>query len=321
MNSIGKRLRFFEGAGCGRDRANSQYANRHRWQIFVKHARLGRLQSLHTLQVIILALIQGVTELFPISSVGHNVIVPRLLQWHLNQAGPAFLPFVVVLHLGTALALLIFFWKDWVDVVRGILGRGEDVERNRHLFDILLVGTLPAVFLGFFLQNYLKSLFASLAVASVMLIVNGVGLVIGERLRRTEGKTLADIGWKEALVVGLAESTALIPGISRSGATMVAGMGYGLKTSEAAHYAFLLGFPVILGAGVLEVPKLTGAAVTPGTLPLAIVGGLVAAVVAYLSVAFLTRYFRHREGDALRPFAYYCWALGIVGVLGAMLHF
>ena len=283
--------------------------------------RAGRLFALQTLQVIILAVIQGVTELFPISSVGHNVIIPKLLQWHLNQAGPAFLPFVVVLHLGTALALLIFFWRDWIDVVRGIFGRGDDVERNRHLFDLLLVGTLPAVFFGFFFEKELKALFASLALASILLIVNGIGLVIGERLRKDEGKTLADIGWKEALVVGLAESTALIPGISRSGASMVAGMGYGLKTSEAARFAFLLGFPVILGAGVLEVPKLSGAAIAPGTVPLAILGGLVAAVVAYFSVAFLTRYFRHREGDALRPFAYYCWALGILGILGAALHF
>lgn len=276
---------------------------------------------MHAVQVIVLAIVQGVTELFPVSSVGHNVVLPRLFLWHLNQAGPAFLPFVVVLHLGTALALLVFFWRDWVDVVRAIFGRGDAVAENRHLLDLLIAGTLPAIFLGFFFEKALKSLFASLWLASAMLIVNGAVLLWGDRLRRPRGRTLQDIGLREALIVGLAESTALIPGISRSGATIVAGLGYGLSTAEAARYAFLLGFPVILGAGVLEVPKLALASVAPGTLPLAILGGLVAAVTAYFSVAFLTRYFRHREGDALRPFAWYCFALGVVGLLGAGLHF
>ena len=276
---------------------------------------------LHAIEVIVLAVIQGLTELFPISSVGHNVIIPRLLGWHLNQTGPAFLPFVVVLHLGTAVALLIFFWQDWIDIVRGIFGRGDDVEANRHLFDLLLVGTIPAIFLGFFFESFFKSLFGSLALASVMLVVNGLVLYFGGRLRRQGEKTLADIGWREAIVVGLAESAALIPGISRDGASMVAGLRYGLKTTEAARYAFLLAFPVILGAGVLEVPKLTAGSIAPGMLPLAVLGGAVAAVVAYFSVAFLTRYFRQSQGEALRPFAYYCWFVGLVGVLGAVLHF
>ena len=226
-----------------------------------------------------------------------------------------------MLHLGTAVALLIFFWQDWIDVVRGIFGRGDDVEANRHLFDLLLVGTIPAIFLGFFFESFFKSLFGSLALASVMLVVNGLVLYFGGRLRRQGEKTLADIGWREAIVVGLAESAALIPGISRDGASMVAGLRYGLKTTEAARYAFLLAFPVILGAGVLEVPKLTAASIAPGMLPLAVLGGAVAAVVAYFSVAFLTRYFRHSQGEALRPFAYYCWVVGLVGVMGAVLHF
>ena len=226
-----------------------------------------------------------------------------------------------MLHLGTAVALLIFFWRDWIDIVRGIFGIGEDVEANRHLFDLLLVGTIPAIFLGFFLESFFKSLFGSMALASVMLIVNGIVLFIGGRTRRGGQRTLQDIGWREAIVVGLAESTALVPGISRDGASMVAGLAYGLKTSEAARYAFLLAFPVILGAGVLEVPKLTARSIAPGMLPLAALGGVVAAVVAYFSVAFLTRYFRQRQGDALRPFAYYCWFVGLVGVLGAALHF
>lgn len=276
---------------------------------------------MHALQVIVLAIIQGITELFPISSTGHNVVLPKLFLWHLNQSGPAFLPFVVVLHLGTAVALLIFFWRDWIDVVRAIFGKGDDVEANRHLLDLLIIGTLPAVFLGFFFEKTFKSFFGSLVLASIMLIVNGFVLVLGDRLRRDRGKTLKDIGWKEALVVGLAESTALIPGISRSGATIAAGLGYGLSNSEAARYAFLLAFPVILGAGVLEVPKLTAASVAPGMLPLAIIGGVVAGITAYFSVAYLTRYFRHREGDALRPFAWYCFFIGVVGLLGAGLHF
>ena len=275
---------------------------------------------MHAIEVIVLAIIQGLTELFPISSVGHAVILPKLFGWHLNQTGPSFLPFVVVLHLGTALALLVYFWRDWVDIIGGLFGAGRDVTGNRHLFWLLVVGTIPPVILGYFLQSFFQSLFGSLALASLLLIVNGLVLFVGGR-RRTGRRTLRDLGLGQALVVGIAESAALIPGISRDGASMVAGLSYGLNTSEAARFAFLLAFPVILGAGVLEVPKLMHGGLAHGALPLALAGGLVAAVVAFLSVAFLTRYFRGRQGTSLRPFAYYCWAMGIVGVLGAVLHF
>jgi len=271
------------------------------------------------LQAIVMAVLQGVTELFPVSSLGHAVVLPRLLGWSIDQHAPQFLPFLVVLHLGTAAALLVYFWRDWIGLAQAFVGMGSTSARRTHwrLLWLIVVATIPAVILGFTLEHFFRSLFGAPAAAAFFLIVNGGVLFAGERLRRSAGaRKLEDMGWGEALIIGLWQSAALVPGISRSGATMVGGLLLGLHHREAAHFSFLIATPVILGAAVLEVPKLMHSGAGLG--PVAWVAGVVAGVTAYLSVAFLMRYFRRHDFEALDPFAYYCWGFGALS-LGLML--
>jgi undecaprenyl-diphosphatase len=266
-------------------------------------------------QAIFMAILQGLTELFPVSSLGHAVVLPRLLGWELDENAAYFLPFLVVLHLGTAAALLIYFWRDWIGLLLAVLGRGSAEERRAQwrLLGGIVVATIPAVIFGFALRKPLGVLFGAPAVAATFLIVNGVVLFMGERLRRRGGdRRLEDLTWGGALLIGVLQSTALIPGISRSGATMVGGLLAGLRHQAAAHFSFLIATPIILGAAVLEVPKLLheGAHING----IAWVAGLVAGVTAFLSVAFLMRYFRRHDFEALDPFAYYCWAAGAISL-------
>lgn len=278
------------------------------------------------LQAILIAIFQGVTELFPVSSLGHAVILPALLGWHIDQQSAAFLPFLVVLHVGTATALFVYFWHDWLDLLLAVLGRGAPakVSKERRLFFALVLGTLPAVVIGVLFEKWLRHLFGSPFAASGFLIVNGVVLFAGERLRRTAAfgtrREIAQMSWYEVLFIGLFQATALLPGISRSGATIVGGLLVGLRHEEAARFSFLLATPIIFGAAVLEIPKLlhgpaaTGPdALTGGALWIA---GLVAGLTAYASTAFLMRYFRRREeSPALDPFGYYCCAAGLLALL------
>ena len=271
------------------------------------------------LQAIVTAILQGVTELFPVSSLGHAVVLPRLLGWNIDQHSPEFLPFLVVLHVGTATALLAYFWRDWISLVQAFVGMGSTAERRTHwrLLWLIVVATIPAVILGFALEHFFRSLFGAPAVAAFFLIVNGGVLFAGERLRRKGGaRKLEEMGWGEALIIGLWQSAALIPGISRSGTTMVGALLLGLQHREAAHFSFLIATPVILGAAALEVPKLVHSHAGLG--PLAWAAGVVAGVTAYLSIAFLMRYFRKHDFEALDPFAYYCWAAGAIS-LGLLL--
>lgn len=270
-------------------------------------------------QAIFMAILQGLTELFPVSSLGHAVVLPRLLGWDVDQTADYFLPFLVVLHVGTAAALLVYFWRDWIGLLLGILGRGspEEARSQWRLLFLIVLATIPAVILGFLLEHKFRSLFGAPVVAAAFLIVNGGLLFVGERLRRRGGdQELADMSWGGALLIGLMQSTALIPGISRSGATMVGGLWIGLRHQAAAHFSFLIATPIILGAAVLEVPKLMRAGAHINGI--AWLAGLVAGVTAFLSVAFLMRYFKRHDFEALDPFAYYCWAAGGIA-LGLLL--
>jgi undecaprenyl-diphosphatase len=275
------------------------------------------------LQAFALAILQGVTELFPISSLGHVVIVPALLGWSIDQHAPEFLPFVVVLHLGTAVALLLYFWRDWLGIAQGILiWRGEQAADARHALGLVVIATLPAVVIGFLFEKLVRSLFASPLIAAVFLIVNGFLLLLGDRLRQRGGpqragreRRLTVLNWRGALAIGLWQCAAFFPGISRSGAAMVGGLMSGLHHAEAAHFSFLIATPIILGAAVLEVPKML-ALPGHGITGLALAAGIVAGVTAYLSIAFLMRYFRRYDfDDALVPFAVYCWAAGVIAAL------
>ena len=268
-----------------------------------------------------LAILQGITELFPISSLGHVVIVPSLLGWPIDQHAPEFLPFVVVLHIGTAAALLVYFWREWLAIVLGIFRRGPGSGDAWRALWLIVVATLPAVVIGALFEKLVRGLFASPLIAAVFLIVNGFLLLLGDYLRTQaaprsgQKPPVKPLDWKGALAIGFWQCLAFIPGISRSGAAMVGGLVAGLQHAEAAHFSFLIATPIIAGAAVLEVPKLL-ALPGHGISWLALAAGIVAGITAYLSIAFLMRYFRrHDFDDALVPFAIYCWAAGVASSL------
>jgi undecaprenyl-diphosphatase len=274
------------------------------------------------LQSLILAILQGASELFPVSSLGHAVILPGLLHWPIDQKAPEFLPFLVVLHLGTATALLAYFWRDWMGFASAVLGRGEaeTVRRERKIFWLICAATLPAVILGAGLEHYfpyvLKMLFGVPKTAAAFLIVNGFILYAGDRLKHAGSKTLDQIGFKAALIIGACQALALIPGISRSGSTMVGGVLAGLTHKDSARFSFLMATPIIAGAGVLEVPKMLKAHdVIAFNGNIVITAGIVAGITAYLSVAALMHYFKKNEINALKPFAYYCWIAGAAALI------
>lgn len=276
-----------------------------------------------TLQAILIAFLQGVTELFPVSSLGHAVVVPALAGWNIDQRSPDFLPFLVVLHVGTAVALLAYFWRDWVGIALALLGFATKEERayGRRLLLLIIVATIPAVIVGGVLSEWLRGLFGSPVVAATFLIVNGVALFAVERLRRravkaTGGRNLDELGILDALIIGIWQCAALIPGISRSGATIGGGLLRGLHHDASAHFSFLIAAPIIAGAAVHEIPRLLHHAEgAPGISGIAILAGVVAGVTAWLSTAILMRYFKRHDFDALDPFAYYCVAAGALALV------
>jgi undecaprenyl-diphosphatase len=277
------------------------------------------------LQAIGIAILQGATELFPISSLGHAVVVPALLRWPLDQHAPSYLPFLVLLHVGTAAALLLYFWRDWLALLLGILGlrNAHESGEARRVFLLIVIATIPAVIIGGGLEHFLRRLFGSPLVAAAFLVVNGAVLLWAERLRSRDAaqgavrnaKPLSTLTPGDALAIGFWQCLALIPGLSRSGATMVGGLRRGLDHAGAAHFSFLIALPVILAATALEVPKLFHAGLSADTLQVAALAAVVAGVVAWLSTAFLMRYFREHDRWALDPFAWYCVVAGLASLV------
>jgi len=277
-------------------------------------------------QAIVLGLLQGFSELFPISSLGHSVILPRLLGWNIHQNDSYFITFLVATHLATALVLLGFFWRDWVRIVKGI-GRSlrdrgiAENDTDAKLGWLLVIGTIPAGLLGLLLEHKLRHVFASPRSAAIFLILNGFLLAGAEVLRRRAAQVEKDddariarqVGWLGAFGIGAAQALALIPGFSRSGATMGGGLLVGLSNKDAARFAFLLATPIIGAAAALKLPELFGHQ-GDGVRGQALVGALFSALTAYLAVRFLMRFF---ETNTLIPFAVYCCLAG----LGATLYF
>ncbi len=269
------------------------------------------------LQAMLLAVLQGVSELFPVSSLGHIVLVPALLRWHVDEGSESFLAFVVVLHLGTALALVAYYATDWLAIVRGLArsvvrGRIGD-DPNERVGWLLVAGTIPVGILGVLFESAVKRLFASPEPVSLFLFANGLLMLAGEMLRRRQHanaghpyRALPSLRAGDGVLVGFAQALALLPGISRSGSAIVAGLLRDLRHEDAARYSFLLATPVILAAALLEFPKLFAPAAHV-VLVQAVTGGLLAGITAYASVAFLTRWFRHND---LSPFAWYCIVAG-----------
>jgi len=264
-----------------------------------------------------LAVLQGVSELFPISSLGHTILIPALLRWTVDRSGESFLAFVVVLHLGTALALVLFYRREWVAIVRALAAsviRGKlSNDRDEKIGWLLVVGTIPVGLLGVFFQSAVRGLFGSPLPAAAFLMLNAFIMFFGEWLRKRQfadqhrsSKPIETISYADGVKVGLAQGLALLPGISRSGSSIVAGLLVDLDHEAAANYSFLLATPVILAASVLEIPKLFEADAHVVAVQ-AVAGGILAGVTAYASVAFLTRYFQHND---LRPFGWYCLLAG-----------
>lgn len=270
--------------------------------------------SLSALQALLLGVLQGFTELFPFSSLGIQVIVPRLLHWGIDQSNVQFLAFVVSLHLGTAAGLLVCFWRDWVELLTALwaslvqgLERVRREPRQKSIW-LLIAATVPAGLVGLLFQHKLGALFAAPRLAAALLIVNGGIMFFGERLAGGgSGEEIPAMRFPQAIGIGVAQILALIPGLSRSGVTMVGGRLVGLGYETAARFSFLLATPIIAAAALLELHKLHGGA--HGLLVPAAVGFVAAAVVAYLSARYLLRYFQTRR---LAPLAAVSAGAGIV---------
>lgn len=297
--------------------------------------------SLSYVEAVVVGAFQGVTELFPVSSLGHAVLVPALVggRWarDLNVSAPEspYLAFIVGLHVATAAALLVFFWRDWLAIIGGFISsvRHRRVSTTaERLAWLMILATIPVGIAGLALEHTFRTTLGRPVPAAAFLAINGVVLYTGERLRRrtpvTVGAEAADGGLVEAderiaklpigqgVLIGSAQILALLPGISRSGITMVAGLWRGLNHEEAARFSFLLATPVILAAGVLKIPDLFGP-LGEGIHGQVLAGSAASFVAAYLAVRFLTRYFETRT---LTPFAIYCTVAGLGSLAWLLLH-
>jgi undecaprenyl-diphosphatase len=273
------------------------------------------------LQSFVLGLLQGITELFPISSLGHSVILPSLFKWQIDQHDPSFVTFIVVTHLATAIVLLVYFWSDWWKIIGGML----QSLRQRSITDVyakvgwlIVVASIPVGVLGILFEKQFSALFALPLFAAMFLIGNGLMLYGAEMLIRRRPKQaafsyerIAQMKWKDALKVGFMQCLALFPGFSRTGASLVGGLFAGLSHEDAIRFAFLLATPIIFAAALLKVPELTLSGQAVNVTPF-IIGSVTAAVGAYFSVRFLTKYF---ETKTLVPFAWYCVLFGAFAVI------
>ncbi len=290
-------------------------------------------------QAIVLGALQGVSELFPISSLGHTVLFPKLFGWSnivawQSQPESPWLAFIVMLHVGSAVGLLIYFWRDWIALIKAFFVSLARMVRLRkwdiqtpmeRLAWLIVVACIPTGILGVALEHTARTATAKPEIAAIFLVVNGLILLGAERLRRRAevralarregvkedgGRVLDSLDYREAAVIGVAQSGGLLAGISRDGMVMAAGLSRGLDNSDAGRFGFLLATPIILAAGVYKFSDLTGP-LGAGIRGAAVIAAIAAAVVAVFTVHFLTRYFKRGN---LRPFGIYCIVFGIAMV-------
>ena len=302
------------------------------------HLALGSADPITTFQAVVLGLLQGVTELFPVSSLGHTVLFPTLFGWHTlvaSQSKPEsfWLAFVVMLHVGSAVGLLLYFWRDWIEIIaaffRTLVKRRIETSAERLAW-LIIAASIPVGIFGILLEHPVRVALAKPEAAAIFLVVNGFILIGAERLRRrpqadgdaTEaaqpeglvaarrgGRPIESLSFIEAGGIGVAQSTALIAGISRDGVAMTACLQRGLDNEHAAKFAFLLATPVILAAGLFKFTDLTGPLGDHGVRRAAVIAAVVAAAAAVVTVHFLLRYFRNNN---LIPFGVYCLLFGTV---------
>ena len=315
------------------------------------------------LEAAVIGALQGVAELFPVSSLGHSILLPAVIggSWarDLDVAAPQspYLAFIVGLHVATALAMIVYFWRDWVRILRGLATsiRDRRVETaDQRLAWLLVIATIPVGLAGLVLDHVFRTLLAKPLPTAVFLVANGILLLAVEGLARRRAAAGAHAGpaaealeaptvrldaptevmrpgsggvgvatvltaeersdarvarlpLLTAVLIGAAQILALLPGISRSGATIGAGLLSKLSHEDAARFAFLLATPVILAAGVLKLGDLVGPE-GDGIRGQVLLGSVLSGVGAYLSVRFLTKYFEHRS---MRPFGVYCIVAGV----------
>lgn len=299
------------------------------------------------LQAIILGLVQGITELFPVSSLGHSVLIANLFGWHdLSSQQTAkqsvFLDLLIMMHVATAIALIIFYRAQWARIVKGFIrslrSRELTHDSDAKLAWLLIAATIPAGLIGLVFEHALRKEFATAFFAIVFIIINGIMLLKGDKLvtkaelarpRRRRGADVDELATSKtarvvsdhltfgrAALIGVAQIGALLAGISRSGITMLAGLRSGLGHQDAARFSFLLATPIILAAGLYKLPEVMGPTSTHVRGPI-VVGSLLSGIAAYFSVRFLDKYFR---GRSLRPFGWYCIGFGLFMLLVGIIH-
>lgn len=275
-------------------------------------------------QAIVFGMLQGITELFPISSLGHSVILPKLLHWNINQKDPFFVTFLVATHFATATVLFIFFYKDWSKIIRAFFTSLKEREIKisdsyQKLAWLIIIGTIPAGLLGLLFEDFFKTFFSSPRLVAVFLILNGLMFILVEKLNKNDSSQvesgsdnrIAKLTFFQAFKVGCAQALALIPGFSRTGSAITGGLLLGLSHEDSARFSFLLATPIIGAAAVLKLPELATNSSNIAIGPI-IVGAIFSGIFAYLAIKFLVKYFSR---DSLVPFGIYCVLAGVVASL------
>jgi len=264
-------------------------------------------------QAVILGIVQGITEFLPISSSGHLVIVPYLLNW--NIPAEQIFPFNVLIQLGTIVSVIIYFWKDLLTIIKDFISgifepRPFNNEKTRIGW-MIVIATIPAVIAGLLIKDLVESAFQSILAVALFLVVTAILLFVAEKYVKNT-KNIKEITWKNAIIIGLFQVLSLFPGISRSGSTITGGILQGLKRKEAARFSFLMSIPVMIGAGILSLKDLFDVPNLQEFVPLLLIGFFTSGIVGYFSIHWLLKFLNERR---LTVFSIYCLILSMVTIV------